>query len=126
MLRIASEDSPVQVVNRLMRMSRNTGFFVGAPLRIDDARYRPRPGLMDTLERGAELVCRRGAHQCLRCGAPLASGNRDLYCLSHEHQRGERDRDKHDALKILRDAAEELGFESPGVRGRRKRLSRAG
>ncbi len=111
MLRKAAAAPPQFLTTRLMSMSRSRGCFIYAPLEPGDPRNALRTGRLEDLRRGAEIVCRRGAGLCLRCG--VAHNRDDHYCRACAPRTiaGVRS-DQYAAREILRAVAEELGFES--------------
>ena len=95
--------------------------YVGSPLDPGDARYALQQVTLDRYWHGAQLVARRGAHRCLRCGATRA---RASYCGSHRLDARGKASDQDAARVVLRDAAEALGIVSSGKQARRIRTRR--
>jgi hypothetical protein len=120
LLREATVAPPGLLTTRLMNMSTRRASFVDAPLAPGDPQNALQTRYLETLQRGALVVARRGARRCLACGAYRVIG----YCDSHDLEWGRAERDREAARVVLRAVAEELGLESPKAPKARREVRR--
>jgi hypothetical protein len=74
---------------------------------------------LDPVDRGIELLARRGAGRCLYCGNPMSNGSG--YCRSHRLKPEYRDADGESIKTTARALAEAMGYPTVGPRARRAR-----
>ena len=118
LLLIASQAPPSALTTRLMNASRKRAVYIGQPLENTDPKNALQERFVSKLHRGAQVITRRGAHQCLQCGAHKVRG----YCQSHSPlEHGQQNRDRDAARMTLRAVAEQMGIDSDGPAARRVR-----
>jgi hypothetical protein len=83
--------------------------FPGGPLDDGDQRYALRTGKLPSLWHGAQVVQRRGAGLCLRCGDEREPERLDRYCRACSPKAVPRI-DSYDAKQILLEVADQLGI----------------